>query len=167
MAIIDIILIAVILYGAIRGMTKGLARSIGGIAGLLLAVAACRMFGQHAVALLESLAPDVANLPGTPYTGTAIAYILLFVAVWLAVIVVAHAVRGMLRSLSLGGFDRIGGLIFGVLKYAVVLSVVLNVVYVFDPDGHLMHSSRLMDGKLFDTVMQLAPKLWGLDIFPT
>ena len=62
--------------------------------------------------------------------------------------------------------DRVGGAAFGVFKYLLLLSVALNGIYVLSPTLSIFHTSGLLGGDFFKLVMNLAPWVWGLDIFP-
>lgn len=165
MAFIDVIIIGLAVLGAVRGCMYGLTAGLGTVFAILAGVAACRFFGDGAYDVLARHT-DAETYPGAPYTGTVLAYILVFVPVYAAGMTAGHLAKKLLAALRLGGIDRIGGGIFGALKYLLALSVVLNAIYALAPGSGIFNSSHLLGGAVFKAVMGFAPYLWGLDIFP-
>lgn len=161
MAFIDLVILALAAIGGLRGFFRGLVGGIGGIAGLLIGIVACRLFGSTAAAALAATFPDTEH-----YVTTISAYIAVFLIFYFGIKLVAMLLKETLRMLKLGGFDRLGGAVFGVLKYLLMLSIVLNALYAIAPEASLFHSSALMGGKAFELVMRMAPWAWGVDIFP-
>ena len=161
MAFIDLLILALIVFGGLRGFFRGLAGSIGGVAGLLVGIVACRLFGSTVASALA------ATFPETEYYVTTIsAYIIVFLIFYFGIKLIAMLLKETLRALNLGGFDRAGGALFGALKYLLMLSLVLNALYAIEPDASLFHSSGLMEGRVFALVMRMAPWAWGVDFFP-
>lgn len=166
MAFIDILLLAVVALGAIQGFRKGIITGFASIAGIILGIVACRLFGDAVNTAIASAYPETTEYPGAPYTGTVLAYLLLFAAVYLACFFCARLLKGIVHAVCLGGIDRLAGVVFGMFKYLLALSLVLNALFAIAPNSALFHSSGLLDGKCLEWTMRLAPWLWGLDIFP-
>jgi len=165
MAFIDIIIIGLALLGAVRGYLYGLMSGLASVAGAVAGIVACRLFGDDAYALLARHT-DVETFPGAPYSGSVLSYLLVFVPVYVICRILGHLMKGILSAVRLGGIARLGGAVFGGLKYMLVLSIVLNTVYIIAPDSNIFSSSHLLEGSVFRFVMDFAPYLWGLDILP-
>ncbi len=161
MAFIDIIILALIAIGGLRGYMRGLTMSIGGVAGLIIGILACRMFGGPVSEAFAASHPETEH-----YITTISAYIVVFLIFYFGIKLVAYLLKSSFSAIHLGGFDRLGGIAFGALKYLLMLSVILNAIYVIAPHASLFHTSHLMDGAVFTLVMQMAPWAWGVDIFP-
>lgn len=166
MAFIDILILIVTAIGGILGFMKGIIRGAGTVVGALAGIFACHVCGSGAYKLLLRGVPDVAELPGAPYTGTILAYILLFLVVYLAIVILAGILCKAVHAVHLSTLDRVGGAAFGAFKYLLLLSVALNGIYVLSPTLSIFHTSGLLGGDFFKLVMNLAPWVWGLDIFP-
>lgn len=125
MAALDVILAAILLWGAFKGWSGGLFRQLASIGGVLAGLIVARML--YAV-LGDYLAPHL----GTPQT---VAYVLAFILIWvgvpMALSVGAFLLTKTAETLSLGGLNRLGGAVIGVLKYCIVLSCLLHVFTVF------------------------------------
>ena len=100
------------------------------------------------------------------YVATIIAYICVFLVFFFGIKLVAWLLKESLKSLNLGGFDRLSGAVFGALEWLLLLIVVLNGLYALAPDLSLFHTSHMLDGRIFDFVMNFAPWAWGVDIIP-
>lgn len=161
MAFIDLLILALIIIGGFFGFKKGLVSSIGGVAGLVIGIIACRLFGGAASAAITAAYPETEH-----YITTISAYIIIFLVFYFGIRIIAHLLKESLRILSLGGIDRLCGAAFGSLKYLLMLSILLNAIYVVAPDISLFNSSHLMGGKVLALVMHMAPWAWGVDIFP-
>lgn len=165
MNFIDIIILILATLGAIRGYMCGMMAGLGGIAGILFGIIACHLFGEEAYSLLANHF-DVDSMPGTPYSGHILAYILLFIPIYAISAIIGHLMKSILSAVKLGGIDKLGGGILGFLKYSLGMSIVLNIVYLLAPSSDVFRQSTLADGAVFKFIMDLAPYLWGLDILP-
>lgn len=161
MAFIDILILALAVIGGLRGFFRGMVGGIGGVAGLLIGIVACRLFGSTVAAALSATFPETEH-----YVTTISAYIAVFLIFYFGIKLVAMLLKETLRMLKLGWFDRVGGALFGALKYLLMLSIVLNALYAVAPAISLFHSSALLGGKVFMVVMQMAPWAWGVDFVP-
>ena len=161
MALIDILILTLIVVGAVIGYCKGLATGIGSLAGLIIGILACRMFGGVVTEAIMSMYEST-----EVYVATIIAYICVFLVFFFGIKLVAWLLKESLKSLNLGGFDRLSGAVFGALEWLLLLSVVLNGLYALAPDLSLFHTSHMLDGRIFDFVMNFGPWAWGVDIIP-
>lgn len=161
MALIDILIITLIVVGAIIGYCKGLAAGIGSLAGLVIGILACRMFGSVVAEAIMSMFENT-----EVYVATILAYITVFLIFFFGIKLVAWLLKESLKALNLGGIDRLSGAVFGALEWLLLLSVVLNGLYALTPELSLFHSSHLLGGRIFDFVMSFAPWAWGVDIIP-
>lgn len=125
MTTIDLILVIVLLWGAIKGWSGGLFRQLVSIGGVLAGLLVARMLYA---ALGDWMAPQL----GAPQTvARVLAFILIWVGVPMALSVVAFLLTKTAESLCLGGVNRLAGAGVGVLKYGIVLSCLLHVLTAF------------------------------------
>lgn len=165
MAIIDIVILVLVAVGAFIGYRCGLLAGIGSICGLLAGIVACHLFGDIAYDVL-CRHTDLEYYLAAPYTGTILAYIIVFLPVYGVFWLAGRSLRAFAASLKLGGIDHVGGAFFGVLEYLFATSIVLNLVYVIAPYSAIFKSSHLAGGLLFEFVMDIAPFVWGANVFP-
>lgn len=130
-----IIIIAIVsAYAIISGYMKGLLSQVGQIAGLITGILASRAFTPS---LLQALDAD-AGLTVTPFVARVACYSLVFLAADLSVIMLARMVKLVVRVACLGTLDRIGGALFKLLKWGLILSLVYNLcasINVCQPPG--------------------------------
>lgn len=125
MTTVDLILVVVLLWGAIKGWSSGLFRQLASIGGVLAGLLVARMLYA---ALGDWMAPQL----GAPQTAARVlAFILIWVGVPMALSVVAFLLTKTVECLCLGGVNRLAGAGVGVLKYGIVLSSLLHVLTAF------------------------------------
>lgn len=127
---LDICLLVPLAWGLIRGIFKGLVLSVGSLLGLFLGIF-----------IANAYADDVAKAFTEWFTlsGTAcyvIAFLVIFVGVSLLTFIVAKVLDRFLAVITLAWLNRTLGAIFGLLKYALILSVILNL---FDSVGNYIN----------------------------
>ena len=71
--------------------------------------------------------------------------------------------KSAVHSMHLGIVDRALGSFFCVFKYLLLLSIVLNVWYLFDSKNEMFAKQHALDNVPFELTMQLAPSLFGVD----
>lgn len=127
--IIDILIAVVVLAALITGAVAGLIKQIGTLVAFVLAVLSCRAFGDRLTAILSGPAPE------HPVFMQVVSYILIFVVVFVAVVLLARLLKATARALMLGPVDRILGALFRALLWVVILSACLNVYFLVYPAG--------------------------------
>jgi len=89
-----------------------------------------------------------------------VAYLLLFIAIAVALLIAAKALDKLFDSIALGGLNKFLGGIFGGLKYALIISVLLNVFNVIDNKFNIMNPETKTDSFAFKPIINMVPKLW-------
>ncbi len=160
MAIIDIVILAVFAVAVIAGFRKGFIVQIGSLAAIIVAIIACRVFGQQVAELI------LARCDGDPsvwqrYSASALGYCGVYIIAYYAVVLVARFCRKAVSVLMLGPLDSIGGALVSVFKWFMTLSVAANLYLALFPSGSCLSSSRLCGGKVAGTIVDLAPAVLG------
>lgn len=71
------------------------------------------------------------------------AFLIIFFAILLLFSIAGRIVRKLMKAAGLSGFDRLLGSLLGMVKGALVVSVVLMVLTAFAPTSQLLENSRL------------------------
>lgn len=116
---IDIILALPLLWGAIIGFKKGLILELASLVGLILGVYGSITFSNYTAELLN----DHISVPAE-WIGL-LSFLLTFIGIVIAVFLLAKALDKALKIIALGLVNRILGLVFGLCKYAIIVSVLL------------------------------------------
>lgn len=111
----DIIAGIPLLYAAYRGFRSGVVVQLCGIVGLLCGVYFAFRYGARVGGWLHA-GEEVATAAG---------FVVVVLAVVLALAVLGRLIRGVFRFAGLGVFDAAGGAVFGVLKMLLVLGALL------------------------------------------
>ena len=148
---LDILILAVVLAGFVKGLMCGFFRQVVSIVGFLAGLWVAFMLYS---ALGDWIAPYIGS---DVSVGRALAFILLWIGVPVGLSLLAYMLTKAVETVKLGGLNRLGGALLGGLKYMVFLSCALNVAFrihlISGPTvGHsrLYHPVRAMSDKLFD-----------------
>jgi membrane protein required for colicin V production len=119
MNLIDILVWAILLVFVIKGFLKGLVREVCSLVGLVMGIwAACKYYP----ALSAAIWPYI-HLPH--YVSATISFVLIFLIIGLLFFLLGYFLTVIFKFSLLGGINRAGGLIFGFLQGALVLSILL------------------------------------------
>lgn len=151
MSAIDILILAVVVTGGVIGFTRGIVSQVGSIAAVVAGIVAARVAGDAISGVVggdDSPALDAV-------AGYGIAFLGGYVLAW----VVARVLRKTVHGLHLGIVDRLGGAIFKVLQWGLVLSLALNIYIVADPGAR---AQIVRDGNpLRSAAVSFAPAVLG------
>ncbi len=156
--IVDIIILIIFLIALYYGARNGIIKQLCGLAGILLGVWAASRFGNCVGGWLgyESLPP-------------ALCFIIVFLAVVVILLLIASLTRKLVRVSGLGMVDRIGGALLGLLKYALVLSLALNLFMTANNALHIVNDKVFKQSRLAEPVREfsnvLFPYLYDLKDF--
>ncbi|MCM1067445.1 MAG: CvpA family protein [Muribaculaceae bacterium] len=153
MTAIDIIILAIVLLAAVLGAVKGLVHQVGTIAGVVCAVLVCRFFGGTVADYIVDAGSEHAGVYRT------MVYVLVFVAVFAAVQMVARLFSTALGKMHVRILDRVAGAIFSGALSVLAMSLLLNIYLAVAPDDRPRFDTP---GKPWRTaVLCFAPKVLG------
>jgi membrane protein required for colicin V production len=112
---LDLIIILFIAFLLIKGVWKGFVKEIAGIIAVGLAVVLSFLYHKDAAEFL-------ANYLDEKYT-TAVGYVVVFLVVYLTVMLTGNLIDKILKTVFLGGINRILGGVFGIVKSALWLTI--------------------------------------------
>ena len=119
MNLVDLFVWSVLLAFAVKGFMKGFVREVCSLLGLVLGGWAAFRFYPS---LSQSLRPLI-QLP--QQAASALSFVLILLLTGLLFYLLGHLVTVVLKMALLGGVNRIGGMVFGVLQGALILCLVL------------------------------------------
>ncbi|WP_422106368.1 CvpA family protein [Winogradskyella sp.] len=154
MSIIDIILAALILFGFIRGLFKGLFVEIASLLALVLGVYGAIHFSYFAADVLES------KVDWNEKTINIVAFAITFVIIVLAISLAGKALTKLADFAALGMLNKLLGGVFGALKIGLILSVLLIVFNKLNKTLPFMEKEDLDKSALYEPVKSLAPMIF-------
>ncbi len=161
---LDIILLLPLVYGLVRGLFRGLVAELVGIVAIVAAIVCTRLFAPKcAIWLMQhvSLSEQVCEI---------IAYLLVFFVVLLVLKLVGVLVTKLLKAVSLGWLNLLLGAVFGTVKWALIVSVILNGVLLVDQYLPFFKPEWKENSATFEPLRKIASVAWDevktLDIKP-
>lgn len=150
MNVLDLIILGILAVGMVIGLRSGLIKQVASLAGLVLAFVLGLQF-MHPVGAMavESLGVSESLAP-------LLGFVLVFLAVQVAVVAVVKIVEGLIGALKLSSVNRVLGGAMGGFKAALGLSVAFLVLSNLNiPDASARSSSRL-----YAPVSSVVPEAW-------
>ncbi|REG89587.1 CvpA family protein [Winogradskyella sediminis] len=154
MSIIDIILAALLLFGFIRGLFKGLFVEVASLLALVLGVWGAIHFSGFAAGFLEP------KVDWTEKTINIVAFAITFVAIVLAISLAGKALTKLADFAALGIINKLAGGVFGALKIGLILSVLLGVFHKMNNTLPFMEKEDLDHSILYQPIKALAPLIF-------
>lgn len=134
---LDYVLALILGYCFVRGIFRGLVRELAAIVGVLGGF-------YFAYSYYPQMAATIMSWIGAAGYADIIAFVLLFVAVYLVINITGAAIRYLLNIVFLGWTDRIGGALFGVVKGVLIVAVVVAMLTTFLPKNTKLLQESIM-----------------------
>jgi len=151
---IDIVISVILLFGLIKGYIKGIFIEITSLVGLILGIYGAIHFSYYLSNILKSRVDwDESMIQIVAFAGT-------FVIILLALIFLGKALTKIAETASLGIFNKMLGAIFGILKYALILSIVFIVYDQINVSLQFVSKKKVNNSVLYDPVKNLAPSIF-------
>jgi len=151
MIVFDIILAIFLGWAFIKGLRNGFIHEVASLAALILGIYGAIRFSDYTAGLLI----EHFSMTGK-YLGI-LALALTFVAIVILVHFVGEIVDRLVKAVALGFVNKIFGAVFGLLKMAFILSLILFVVNEFDRKTHFLPKDKLEDSILYAPISGFFP----------
>ena len=152
---LDIIIVIPLLWGAWHGFSKGLIISLASIVALLVGIWGSIKFSDlTAQVLYEKFGLQ------SEYNSM-IAFAITFVIIVVGIHLLAYMLDKLFKAVALGLVMRIAGGVFGVLKYALILSVLFALFEVVNQNVEIASKETFEKSILYKPVSSIAPALFS------
>lgn len=159
--IYHIIVIAVAVWGIVTGYRKGFLRQLGGFVGVAFGIVAARLFSFELHPHVEGLVPEFVAGFKREFVVDTLTCGVIYLLVAGIVELFAFPLGKMMKVFGSGVLDSIGGAVFRLFKYLMVVSIAYNLIVDMNPSGSLTTSSRQHDGNVVEGVIKVAPAVLG------
>ncbi|MCK5781331.1 MAG: CvpA family protein [Flavobacteriales bacterium] len=153
---LDIIIGAVLVYGLVRGIMKGLIVEIASLLAIIIGVWGAIHFSDIVGDFLG------AKFDWDEKYLSLIAFSLTFIGLVITVSMIAKALTSVASVIALGWLNRLLGAIFGILKSALILSVVLTIVTQINGKIEFIKEKTITDSILYKDVSMIAPSIFPM-----
>ncbi len=154
MNILDIVLGALILFGLVRGLMKGLFVEVASIVALILGIYGAIHFSDFIAEFLESRVEW-----DEQYINIA-AFAITFIIIVIAIAMAGKALTKLANFAALGVLNKLLGGVFGALKIGLILSVILIVFDKMNSTIPLVEEHEIKESILYSPVKSIAPLIF-------
>ena len=160
---IDLILGILLILGAIRGFVRGFIAEFAGLAALILGVWGAIHFSYLTSGFI------IDNFNYHPEHLGLISFFITFLIIVILVHMIGKAVENILSAVALGFLNKLAGILFGVIKTALILSVLLLIFDRLDEDAAIIPQNAKEESQMYEPVKDLVPSLlpfldfWDID----
>ena len=153
---IDFVIIALLGFGLIQGFIDGLVIEVAELAALVLGIwGAIHFSGWTAVKLSGWFDMQ------TTWLGI-IAFAITFVVIVVAVNLLGRLLDSLMKAVALGFLVRILGAIFGIIKTALILSVVFVFLNTLHQKRAFLPSDRIAKSYLYSPIADIVPAIFPI-----
>ena len=153
---IDIIIIIILILAMVRGFINGLVKEVFSLAALILGIWGAIRFSSFTAAKLY----DYFDITGR-YLG-----IIAFIITMLVIVVIIHLLglllHKLLEAVALGFINRLLGIVFGLLKSVLILSVIFSVLNAINVRRPFLPKDKIEQSMLYNPISDIAPAIFPI-----
>lgn len=167
MTLIDAIIILIVLGGLVLGYRKGFIGQLSSLISWVVAMVLCYKCGDLARDILLAVVPSAEQWPLSSITVKTVSLAFAFLLIMVVIRLLMRLFKGALSTVHLGFIDKLGGSLLFMFKYAFVVSIVLNLLYAFNPDMETFGTMHMMNNKPYEVTLDLMPRVLGSEQMPS
>jgi len=150
MNLLDVLIVLPLAWGAFKGFRRGLVFEVLMLIGLILGLYIAFKFSD----LLHGWVSALFDTHGVVVP--VISFVIVFLAILLVTILLARFLESILKITALNPFNKIAGALFGILKYALIVSVVLWLLRSLDPYWTIINKKTKQESVLYKPVLKIS-----------
>lgn len=154
MAVIDIVLVALLGFGLIRGFFKGFFVEIASLVALIAGIYGAIHFSYYIADLLME------RVEWNEKTINITAFAITFIIIVLIIALAGKALTKLADFAALGFLNKLLGGVFGTLKIGLILSILLIIFEKMNSTITFVDEEHTKDSILYEPVKTLAPMLF-------
>ena len=151
---LDIIIGTILIIFGIMGLIKGVINEVASLVALIIGLYGMFYFSDITASWLKNII-DI-----KPEYIATISFLLTFMILVLVIVLLGKLLSKIVKSLSLGWLDKMGGLVFGILKGALITSLIILLLNVLNISGNIPQKDR-DESFLYKPVENTAPYLYN------
>jgi membrane protein required for colicin V production len=151
---IDLLLLVLFLYAIYRGFTKGFINELAALVALILGIFGAIKFSD----LTADWLTREFNMHGQYMTFASFA--VTFLVIVIIVHVIAHLIDTLVKAIALGFINRLLGVLFGIVKMAFILSVILGLLNTLDRRFSFLPEEDIRESLFYEPIASLAPAVF-------
>lgn len=145
---LDAVIAVPVLWGAYKGFRRGLIFEVAMLIGIILGIyLGFKLSGWMSELLSGMIDKDSMLMP-------VVSFFILFAIIILIMVFLAKLLEGILKITSLNLFNKIGGALFGIIKFALVLSIIFWLLKPFNEKYQWVEDKYLKQSMLYNSVLK-------------
>ncbi len=153
---IDIVIVVILILSMVMGFINGLVKEVASLAALILGIWGAIKFSSFTAAKLY----DFFDMTGQ-YVGL-IAFIVTFAIIVVIIHFIGIIADKIVNAVSLGFVNRILGIVFGLLKTVLILSVFFVVMNVINDKKPFLPKELIENSIFFNPISDIAPVIFPI-----
>jgi membrane protein required for colicin V production len=149
---IDIIFLVLLALFSWQGFRRGFVIELASLAALVLGIYAALYFSGYVADFLSN------SLSMGPQYVKVVAFLITFIVIVFLVYALGRLLEKLVDMVALGFVNKIAGVVFGILKGAVLISIVLMIINYFNED--FVSAEKKEGSLLYEPIEGIAPLLW-------
>jgi membrane protein required for colicin V production len=149
---LDIVIVLILAGGLASGYRNGFVGELASIAGLVLGIWGAIKFSWWTADLLEGFGLSFSLMP-------MISFIVTFLIITIVMQVIAGIISKLLEAISLNWINKIAGIVAGVFKSAIFVSVILVVLEAVSERHPIIPEATRSKSLLYEPVSEIVPTL--------
>jgi len=151
---IDIVLAIIILIAAVRGFLKGFVFEIASLAAIILGIWGGIHFSHYISDFMT-----VHFSWHSEYLWL-VSFIITFIFIVLIIHMLGNILKRILDACAMGFINKLAGMIFGILKTAFILSIVLIFFDTLDVKVHILPENMKKESKVYEPLRAFASSIF-------
>ena len=156
MSVLDIVLASLIVFGLVRGLMNGFFVEIASLIALVAGIYGAIHFSNYAATFIDD------NSQWDEKTVNIVAFAVTFLIIVLVISLAGKALTKLADFAALGIVNKLLGAVFGALKIALILSVVLNIFDSMNRTVPLTDENSIKDSVLYTPLKSLVPMIFPI-----
>lgn len=152
--VFDIIFLVIFCWAAYKGYTRGFVLQAATLAALVLGIFGAIRFSDLTSRFLQN------QFDMTSEYLPIISFALTFIGIVIGIHFLARIAEKLLKAIALNFINRLLGVLFNLLKYALIISGILVVLNGINRKAHILPQSKIEESKLYRPLSILAPTLF-------
>jgi membrane protein required for colicin V production len=153
---IDAAIVIILILSMVMGFINGLVKEVASLAALILGIWGAIKFSGFTAAKLY----DYFDMTGQ-YVGI-IAFIITFGIIVVVIHFIGILADKIINAVSLGFINRILGIVFGVLKSVLIMSVFFVVLNAIDARRPFLPKERIEESMFYNPISDIAPLIFPI-----
>ncbi|MBN2668482.1 MAG: CvpA family protein [Bacteroidales bacterium] len=149
----DILIVIPLLWGAYKGFSKGLVIAVASLVALILGIYGAIKFSAYTGELVQN------NFEIEDNYMPIISFSITFLAIVIGIHFIAKMLNKLVDAIALAWLNKIAGIVFGILKTAFIVSILIFIIETIDPNGQFIKEDYKTESLLYKPIKTIAPAI--------